>query len=137
MSNDPTRIPVIIGVGQVNDRPAEPMQGLDPVGLMVAALREADADGGGAWLERVDSLAVVDQISFRAMNPLTDKLADALGISPAHRLQTAMPMGDSPVMLLNAAANRIGAGESMVCAVVGAEALRTAAQRAASPCPCH
>ena len=131
MSNDPTRIPVIIGVGQVNDRPAEPMQGLDPVGLMVAALREADADGGGAWLERVDSLAVVDQISFRAMNPLTDKLADALGISPAHRLQTAMPMGDSPVMLLNAAANRIGAGESMVCAVVGAEALRTAAQRAA------
>ena len=131
MSNDPARIPVIVGVGQVNDRPTDPVQGLDPIGLMAAALLRADADGGGGWLKRVDSLAVVDQISFRAMNPLPDTLADALGIAPAHRLQTAMPMGDSPVMLLNAAANRIGAGEATVCAVVGAEALRTAAQRAA------
>lgn len=131
MNTDPARIPVIIGVGQVNDRPADPMQGLDPVGLMAAALREADTDAGANWLGRVDSLAIVDQIAFRAMNPLTDKLADALGINPAHRFQTVMPMGDSPVMLLNEAANRIGAGESRVCAVVGAEALRTAAQRAA------
>ena len=136
MNNDPARIPVIVGVGQVNDRPADPMQGLDPVGLMAAALREADEDAarnanGGGWLKRVDSLAVVDQISFRAMNPLPDKLAEALGIAPAHRFQTPAPMGDSPIMLLNEAANRIGAGQSTVCAVVGAEALRTAAQRAA------
>ena len=131
MNNDPARIPVILGVGQINDRPTDPVHGLDPVGLMAAALREADSDAGGGWLDRVDLLAVVDQISFRAMNPLPDKLADALGIAPAHRLQTPAPMGDSPVMLLNQAANRIGAGESSVCAVVGAEALRTAAQRAA------
>ena len=131
MSTDPARIPVIVGVGQVNDRPADPASGLDPVGLMAESLRQADQDAGSRWLERVDSLAVVDQISFRAMNPLPDKLADALGIAPAHRFQTPAPMGDSPVMLLNAAANRIGAGEATVCAVVGAEALRTAAQRAA------
>ena len=131
MSTDHARIPVIVGIGQVNDRPTDPMQGLDPVGLMAAALREADADAGSGWLARVDSLAVVDQISFRAMNPLPDKLSDALGINPRHRFQTPAPMGDSPVMLLNQAANRIGAGESTVCAVVGAEALRTAAQRAA------
>jgi acetyl-CoA C-acetyltransferase len=40
-------------------------------------------------------------------------------------------MGDSPVALLNAAANRIAAGEADVCAVAGGEALRTAAKRAA------
>ncbi|WP_295633927.1 acetyl-CoA acetyltransferase [Novosphingobium sp.] len=131
MNNDPARIPVVVGVGQINDRPTDPMLGLDPVGLMAAALREADHDAGGGWLERIDSLAIVDQISFRAMNPLPDKLADTLGINPAHRFQTPAPMGDSPVMLLNEAANRIGAGQSTVCAVVGAEALRTAAQRAA------
>ena len=33
----------IIGVGQINDRPEDPDNGLDPLGLMVAALkRESD-----------------------------------------------------------------------------------------------
>ncbi len=131
-AHDPATVPVIVGVGQINDGPADPTAGLDPLGLMAAALRIADGDAGGGWLGEVDSLAVVDQISFRELNPLPDKLAIALGIAPAHREQTAMPMGDSPVMLLNAAANRIAAGEARVCAVVGAEALRTAAQRAAA-----
>lgn len=129
---DPAQIPVVVGVGQINDRPDDPAAGLDPLGLMAAALRIADSDAGSAWLGEIDSLAVVDQISFRDLNPLPDKLAGVLGIAPAHREQTAMPMGDSPVMLLNAAANRIAAGEARVCAVVGAEALRTAAQRAAA-----
>ena len=39
---DPERIPVIIGVGQINDRPADPDQGMDSLGLMVAALRAAE-----------------------------------------------------------------------------------------------
>jgi acetyl-CoA C-acetyltransferase len=105
---------------------------MDPVALMVAALQAADTDGGGGWIDRVDSLAVVDQISFREMNPVVDAVTAALGIAPAHRFQTAKPMGDSPVRLLNEAANRIGAGESVVAAVVGGEALRTAARRAAA-----
>ena len=46
--NDAARIPVIVGVGQVNDRPATPDAGLDSLGLMEAALRAADADAGGA-----------------------------------------------------------------------------------------
>jgi acetyl-CoA C-acetyltransferase len=44
--------------------------------------------------------------------------------------QTPHPTGESPVQLLNEAANRIGAGEISVAAIVGAEALRTAAERA-------
>lgn len=131
MTIDPARTPVIIGVGQLNDRPADPAAGLDPLGLMAEALRLADADAGGGWIARVDSLAVVSQISFPHLNPLPDNLADALGIAPRHREQTPGPMGDSPVRLLNEAANRVAAGEARVCAVVGAEALRTAAQRAA------
>lgn len=131
MPQNPDLIPVIIGVGQINDRPADPMLGLDPVGLMKEALLRADEDAGGGWLAEMDSLDIVDQISFRHLNPLPDKVATALGIDPAYRHQPRLPMGDSPIRLLNDAANRIASGASQVAGIVGAEALRTAAQRAA------
>ncbi|QGN53945.1 acetyl-CoA acetyltransferase [Novosphingobium sp. Gsoil 351] len=133
--SDPERTPVIIAVGQVNDRPADPAQGLDPLGLMVAALRACEADAGTALLSDLDSLAVVDQISFREMNPLCGRLAAALGAAPATLEQSDKPHGDTPIRMLNDAANRIGAGEARLCAVAGAEALRTAAQRAAQAAP--
>lgn len=131
MVHDPELIPVIVGVGQINDRPVDPQAGLDSFGLMAAALRAADADAGGGWLTDLDSLAVVDQISFRKLNPIAPSLAEALGASPGHVEQTPMASGDSPILLLNEAANRIGAGEIKIAAIVGGEALRTAAQRAA------
>ncbi len=129
---DADRTAVIVGVGQVNDRPADPASGLDPIGLMLAALRAADEDGGGGWLPKLDSLAVVDQISFRQLGRISAPLAEALGARPKLCSQTAYPSGDSPILLLNEAANRVAAGEIGVAAVVGGEALRTAAGRAAS-----
>ena len=42
MSVSEDRIPVIIGVGQINDRPENPVDGLDSLGLMVEALRIAE-----------------------------------------------------------------------------------------------
>jgi acetyl-CoA C-acetyltransferase len=132
MVGDPARTPVIVGVGQVNDRPASPDAGLDPLGLMVAALREADRDAGGGWLARLESLALVDQISFRQLGDLSAPLAEALKITPRLCYKTPYASGDSPIRLLNEAAQRIAAGEIAVAAIVGAEALRTAAQRAAA-----
>lgn len=128
---DKSRIPVIIGVGQLNDRPVDPDDGLDPLQLMEAALRKAEADSGVELLGRLDSLAVVDQISFRQLNPLNEKLAEVLGASPSICYQSDAPHGDTPIRLLNEAANRIGAGEISLAAVVGAEALRTAGGRLA------
>ena len=128
---DPQAIPVIIGVGQINDRPEVPADGLDPIELMAEALRRADEDAGGNWLAECDSLGVVAQLGWPHLNPVDGALADMLGISPAHSEQTKIPHGDSPVLLLNQAANRIARDEAKVCAVVGAEALRTAAQLAA------
>ena len=121
-------IPVIVGVGQINDRDSI----LDSRQLMEAALREADADAGGGWLQRLDSLAVVDQISFPALGNVSGKLATALGAAPRLCTQTPYPTGDGPILLLNGAANRIAAGEIEVAAVVGGEALRTAARMAAA-----
>lgn len=124
---DESKIPVLVGVGQINDREER----LNSVELMAAALRNADADGGGGWLGRIDALDVVAQLSFPEFADASAPLAQSLGIAPRHCAQTRYPMGDSPVALLNAAANRIATGEAEVCAVAGGEALRTAAKLAA------
>lgn len=130
-------IPVIIGVGQVNDRESLGKAGLgfDSLGLMEAALRAADHDAGGGWLPMLDSLAVVDQISWPELGDVSAPLAERLGASPRFCYKSAYGSGDSPLLLLNEAANRIGAGEIKVAAVVGGEALRTAARRAAASAP--
>lgn len=129
---DPAHVPVIVGVGQVNDRPSDPFAGLDSLGLMAAAARRADEDAGGGWLPRIDSLAVVDQISFRGLGDVSPALAQQLGANPRFCSKTKYPMGTSPILLLHEAANRIAAGEIQVALVAGGEALRTAAQRAAA-----
>lgn len=130
MSNDPERMPVIIGVGQINDRHADPLEGLDPPALMIEALRRAEIDAGAALLSEVDSLAIVDQISFRALNPVTGAVATGIGAVPRLLVQSPAPHGDTPIRFLNEAANAIAAGEIRLAAVSGAEALRTAAARA-------
>lgn len=127
--NDPGRIPVIIGVGEVNDRPVDGRDGLDSVGLMAAAARAADADAGGGWLDRCDFAAITPQISFRQLD-VPPLLREALGIAPRRMFEAPSADGDSPVRHLNDAANAIGAGEAKVCLLVGGEALRTAARRA-------
>lgn len=126
MNTDPTRIPVIIGVGQINDR----ANAQDSLGLMIAALEAADTDAGGGWIAQLDSIAVVAQISFPELGNCAERVAQHFGIAPRHIEQTPWATGESPVQLLNEAANRIGAGEIGVAAVLGAEALRTAAARA-------
>ncbi|HTD73109.1 MAG TPA: hypothetical protein VK652_06245 [Steroidobacteraceae bacterium] len=125
-------IPVIIGAGQVNDRdePGKSSLGLDSLGLMEAALRAADSDAGGGWLPRLESLGVVDQISFPELGDVSAPLAARVGAAPRICYKSGYASGDSPLLLLNEAANRIGAGEIKVAAVVGGEALRTAARRA-------
>lgn len=126
------RTPIIVGVGQVNDRPADALSGLDPVALMTAALRKAESDAGASLLEDADLLAVVKQISFPQIKDAVGPLATDLSAGKAELLQTEGPNGDSPIMLLNLAANRIGAGDAEIALVVGAEALRTAAAKVAA-----
>ena len=77
-------IPVIIGVGQVNDRDEQNKAslGLDSLGLMEAALQAADRDAGGSWLRRLDSLGVVDQISYPELGDVSVPLAKRVGATP-------------------------------------------------------
>jgi acetyl-CoA C-acetyltransferase len=62
---------------------------------------------------------------------LPGPLAEFCGAKPRFAYQTKYPGGDSPILLLNEAANRIAAGEIQSAAVVGGEALKTAMRAAA------
>ncbi|MCX7864028.1 MAG: acetyl-CoA acetyltransferase [Novosphingobium sp.] len=127
MNNSPERIPVIIGVGEINDRPDDPQQGLDSAGLMARALERADRDAGGGWIAACDMVHVVPQISWAIDVPAS--LAALTGIDIARISEAPIASGDTPVRLLNDAANAIGEGRASVVAITGGEALRTAARR--------
>ena len=125
MPQDPFRVPIIVGVGEVNDRLTDGAAPLDSGQLMLAALAEANADAGGGWLERCEKVLVIPQLSFSEID-VPGVLSQALGLDRAAVLEADVPSGDTPVRLLNDAANAIGSGEVTACAVVGAEAMRTA-----------
>ncbi len=127
MSVAADRIPVIIGTGEINDRPAIDSEGLSSPELMAQALERADAEAGGGWLARIEMLDIVNQISW-PVEDLPGTVVQRLGIAPAH-LATGSVSGEAPVRYLNEAANRIARGECRVAAVTGGEALRTAAAR--------
>ena len=128
MNENPNRIPVIIGVGQIADRPENDADGLDSVELMAEAARRANADAGGKILGRCDWLAIVPQLSFPALDPPRE-LPAVLGIDPARVEQADLPSGDTPVRFLSDAANAIARGDATVALIAGGEGLRTAVRR--------
>jgi acetyl-CoA C-acetyltransferase len=123
-SNVPAdRIPVIVGVGEIVDRPKEIAQGLEPLALMVEALRRAEADSGATLLGEIDSLDIVSFLSWRYRDPQM-QLAARLSINPKHNYYGPVG-GESPIRYLHEAAQRIARGECGVAAVCGAEAQST------------
>jgi len=124
------RIPVIVGVGEIVDRPKDIAAGLEPLTLLEQALKRAEADSGAKLLGELGSLDVVNFLSWRYRDP-EKQLAMRLGAMPAHCYYGPVG-GESPIRYLHEAAKRIARGECSVAAVCGAEAQSTAtkAQRA-------
>jgi acetyl-CoA C-acetyltransferase len=118
------RIPVIVGVGEIADRPKEITAGLEPLALLEEALKRAEADSDGKFLGEIGSLDVVNFLSWRYRDP-EKQLSDRLGIKPAHAYYGPVG-GESPIRYLHEAAQRIARGECSVAAVCGAEAQSTA-----------
>ncbi len=118
------RIPVIVGVGEIVDRPKEILQGLEPLALLEKALKRAEADSGGKLLGEIQSLDVVSFLSWRYRDPEI-LLSNRLGIKPEHAYYGPVG-GESPIRYLHEAAQRIARGECSVAAVCGAEAQSTA-----------
>jgi len=139
---DPTRIPVIVGSGQVTDTTTPPDKARSPLGLMVDATRAAatDSGAGDALLRQIDSLVAIRLFSDsnpRFKSPMGSmvnppwSIAQRIGANPREMIYPSGG-GNMPQVLLNRACERIARGESSVFLLTGAEALRTelAARRA-------
>jgi acetyl-CoA C-acetyltransferase len=129
------RIPVIVGVGEIVDRPQKIAAGLEPLTLLVEALKRAEADSGGKLLGDIQSLDIINFLSWRYQDPAR-QLSERLGIQPAHACYGPVG-GESPIRYLHEAAQRIARGECSVAAICGAEAQSTAtkAERAGIDLP--
>lgn len=119
----PATTPVMIGIGEYTDRPESLAAALEPIALMDKALRAASQDGGGQWLERIDSLDLIGFVTWRYPDPAS-LLCERLGVRPKRCVSTSMG-GETPIRLIHQAALRIATGELTVAAVVGGEALYT------------
>jgi acetyl-CoA C-acetyltransferase len=124
------RTPCVIGVAQRTIRPGqgpspEPLALWDEVTRAAAADTEATA-GAAAVLAATESLQVVYCMAWPYDRPV-DRLADALGIAPRHRLYSGIG-GTTPQVLVEDAATAILAGELDVAVITGAEALETKRQ---------
>ncbi|MGY4709335.1 acetyl-CoA acetyltransferase [Mycolicibacterium sp. CBM1] len=112
------RTPVLVGVGQVNERDDAPEIG--PVDLMAAAAREA-ADA--RVLAAVDAVRVVNLLSWRYRDPGL-LLAERIGATDASTFYTGVG-GNTPQSLVNQACLDIQAGRNDVVLLAGGETWRT------------
>ncbi|HEU0147243.1 MAG TPA: acetyl-CoA acetyltransferase, partial [Bradyrhizobium sp.] len=129
------RIPVVVGIGEIVDRPENFTAALEPLVLLEQAIKRAEADAGASLIADVDSLDVVNFLSWRYHAP-ERLLAQRLGVSPAHCYYGPVG-GESPIRYLHEAALRIARGECKVAVVCGAEAQSSAtkAERAGATLP--
>jgi len=121
--SDASRIPVIVGVGEITDKPANPADGLEPLALMAEALKRAEQDAGAKLVSQIDSIDLVNLVSWRYEDPAR-QLCERLKIAPKRAVYGPVG-GEGPIRYLHEAALRIQNGESIVGAVCGAEAQST------------
>jgi acetyl-CoA C-acetyltransferase len=141
MSSLDPRTPVIVGVGQVTNRPdpdpdAELVGRPEPVELMVTALLQAvedcDESGSGgtspagcALLKRTDSIRVIPPFNWDYRDPAS-LVAKRLSIEPKE-LALATNGGNNPQLTVNQTALAIGRGQLDSALIVGADCGYTAA----------
>jgi acetyl-CoA C-acetyltransferase len=116
------RTPVVVGVGQTLQR-TDPDTARQPIELLEDVARAAGADAGHGLLARVDTVAVVQIVSWPYPDPGAF-LARRLGIEPRRTVVSTVG-GNSPQMLLNEMSGRMLAGETDVVLLGGAEAMHT------------
>ena len=116
------RQPILVGVGQLVNRAADPREVIEPLDMMALAARRAAEDAEiPHHLAEVDSLTVINTISRAYADP-PGALAGRLGMHPGDRVYTSMG-GNSPQWRVNETAARIARGETRLALIAGAEAM--------------
>jgi acetyl-CoA C-acetyltransferase len=119
------RTPVLIGVGQLSNRVDRGEPVLEPVDLIVEALRRAaeDSGAGAAALEGADVVHTVGLLSWRYRNAAA-LVGERVGATPRATTVTGMG-GNGPQSLVNLTCLAIQRGESDLALLGGAEAWRS------------
>jgi acetyl-CoA C-acetyltransferase len=118
------RLPIIVGVGQITQRPGAERP-LEPLGLMAAAARAAEEDAGASeLLKSLDAIRVINVLSWPSKAPAHD-LAKALGVAPREAIYTAVG-GNTPQWTVNQVAEAIHEGAIELALIAGAESMYSA-----------
>ena len=141
--SDESRIPVLVGCGQVTQHEKDPTAALGPMDLTAAACRKAadDSGAGAKLLEALDSIVLLrsfSDTSWRFRSPFggpsnpPKSLANRLGATSAGRLVYTHPGGNMPQWCITRLFEMVTRGEVSAALVCGGEALATqkAAERA-------
>jgi acetyl-CoA C-acetyltransferase len=119
------RTPVLIGAGQISNRVDRGADVLEPVDLIVEALRRAAEDSGigDAVLTGADAVHTIGLLSWRYRDPAA-LVGERVGASPRATSVTGMG-GNGPQSLVNLTCLAIQRGDSDLVLMGGAEAWRT------------
>ena len=140
---DETRMPILVGSGQVTQREPDPTVALSPMDLTAASGRKAaeDSGAGAALLKSLDTIVLLrsfSDTSWRFSCPFGKyanpprSLANRLGLENATRHIYTHPGGNMPQWCVNRMFEMITRGELETAMIAGGEALATQkrAQRA-------
>ena len=116
--------PVIIGVGQSQQRPSDPTTGLEPIDLLDAAALMAvdDSEAKRDIVADIDTIGIVGMVSWPYPDPAA-LLADRLGAKNVRRTVLTTTGGNSPEMLLHEIAHSILRGDNKSALIGGAECI--------------
>lgn len=140
---DETRIPILVGSGQITQREPDPARALNAMDLTAAAASKAAADAraGDRLLQALDTIVVLrsfSDTSWRFKSPFggpknpPQSIANRLGITGARRFVYTHPGGNMPQWCTNRLFEMVVRGEVGAAMICGGEALATqkAAERA-------
>jgi|SRR5690554_3272561 len=126
--------PVIVGIGEIIERPEPGKVGTEPLELMREAILRANMDSGANLLGQLDSLDVICQLGWSYRN-LPHQLAEALGLKAVKANESPVG-GNMPTKLMVDVGNKIASGElkcAVICGGESAQSLATAKQTEQTP----
>ena len=123
--------PVLVGAGQLTDRPDTLANALSPLAMMydTACASAQDAGLTPQSLQQIDVLAMVNSVGPTLVDNPPAALASRIGAQHAKQFLTTTG-GNTPQMLVNHFANEIAAERASMVLLTGAEALDSLAKAA-------
>ena len=127
MSSNTRLTPVVVGVGDTINRSLRVEDAIEPLDLMLLAIKNALKDTGTSSTLQQDLQSSIDSIDVvRSWTwPYADLpalLGNRLNVKPKH-LHTSPHGGNQPAKLFDDAAKRITLGQTSIAIVTGGEAL--------------